>query len=283
MNVSVLPIGIAVNPQSFPDTFRQSMRLTSNILYDAAQSADAEASIARNSLDLLHTSGLAIAPFDESLGGQNLPKLANIQYLVDALRELGSADLSIGRLYEGHVNAVDLVSRYGSMIQVRSLAEAVAGGGLSGVWGAEDLKGLHAHRTPDGWQLTGKKILASGAGLLKHPLVSATTKDGQVLFLLTLAPGERADVSGWTAQGMRSSATGSVDLTGMVISAEQLIGKPGDFMRQPNFSGGAWRFCAVHLGAMERLLDLFREHLADRVRTEGSGFPSGSVCARIGS
>jgi hypothetical protein len=30
------------------------------------------------------------------------------------------------------------------MIQVRSLAKAIAGGGFSGVCGAEDLKGLHA-------------------------------------------------------------------------------------------------------------------------------------------
>ena len=39
-------------------------------------------------------------------------------------------------------------------------------------------------------------------------------------------------------------------------------------MRQPHFSGGAWRFCAAHLGAMERLVEFFREHLVSRGRGE---------------
>ena len=47
-----------------------------------------------------------------------------------------------------------------------------------------------------------------------------------------------------------------------------MIGVAGDFMRQPHFSGGAWRFCAAHLGAMERLVDLFRDHLVARHRGE---------------
>jgi hypothetical protein len=76
MNVSVPRIGIAVNPQFFPNTFRHSVRRSWSILYDATQKAGAEASIERNSLDLLHKSGVAIAPFDESLGGQDLLKPA---------------------------------------------------------------------------------------------------------------------------------------------------------------------------------------------------------------
>ena len=39
-------------------------------------------------------------------------------------------------------------------------------------------------------------------------------------------------------------------------------------MRQPLFSGGAWRFCAAHVGAVERLVDLFRDHLVARSRGE---------------
>jgi alkylation response protein AidB-like acyl-CoA dehydrogenase len=65
---------------------------------------------------------------------------------------------------------------------------------------------------------------------------------------------------------MRSTATGSVDFSGMRLGADQMLGAPGDFLRQPHFSGGAWRFCAVHLGAAERLVDLLREHLVSRGR-----------------
>ena len=66
---------------------------------------------------------------------------------------------------------------------------------------------------------------------------------------------------------MRSSATGCVDFTGLRVADRHVIGCQGDFMRQPWFSGGAWRFCAVQLGAAaERLVDLFREHLISRGR-----------------
>jgi alkylation response protein AidB-like acyl-CoA dehydrogenase len=37
-------------------------------------------------------------------------------------------------------------------------------------------------------------------------------------------------------------------------------------MRQPFFSGGAWRFCAAQLGAMERLTALYAEQLRLRGR-----------------
>jgi hypothetical protein len=53
-----------------------------------------------------------VAAFDRSLGGQGLLRPANIKFLVGVLRELGGSDLSIVRLSEGHVKAVDLLSRY---------------------------------------------------------------------------------------------------------------------------------------------------------------------------
>jgi alkylation response protein AidB-like acyl-CoA dehydrogenase len=86
--------------------------------------------------------------------------------------------------------------------------------------------------------------------------------------LLDLDIGYAHDTSSWQAQGMRATATGTVDFTGRRITDRERIGAPGDFMRQPHFSGGAWRFCAVHTGATERLVDLFREHLNSSARGE---------------
>lgn len=60
---------------------------------------------------------------------------------------------------------------------------------------------------------------------------------------------------------MRASATGSIDLSGVAVRADEIIGDDGDYERQPFFSGGAWRFCAVQQGAMETLFDLLRRHL----------------------
>ena len=60
---------------------------------------------------------------------------------------------------------------------------------------------------------------------------------------------------------MRASATGAVDFTGVEIKPIEIVGRDGDYERQPWFSAGAWRFAAVHLGGMDRLFDLFRRHL----------------------
>jgi alkylation response protein AidB-like acyl-CoA dehydrogenase len=84
--------------------------------------------------------------------------------------------------------------------------------------------------------------------------------------LLQLAMDEKIDLSTWNALGMRSTATGAIDLSGIVVTSENLVGLAGDFMRQPYFSGGAWRFCAAHVGATERLVDLFRDHLITTAR-----------------
>lgn len=86
--------------------------------------------------------------------------------------------------------------------------------------------------------------------------------------LLDLKPGYAHDISGWQATGMRATATGSVDFSGIRVTGHERIGGPGDYMRQPTFSGGAWRFCAAQVGATERLVDLFREHLVLTRRSE---------------
>lgn len=212
-------------------------------------------------------SGLAMSPFPKGLGGAGLCEPGRYNDLCTILRLLGSADLSVARLYEGHVNAVSLVARYGDHDQMQALSERVASGGLSAVWGADDAKGL---LVVDGPELTlqGKKILASGVGIVSDPVVTAKAEDGQVMYLLQLTMDEKIDLSAWNAKGMRSTATGTIDLSGTVVTSENMIGGPADFMRQPYFSGGAWRFCAAHIGATERLVDLFRDDLVARSRGE---------------
>src|ERR1700744_1533383 len=211
-------------------------------------------------------SGLAMAPFAAALGGDGLCEPDQQPTLCTVLRMIGASDLSVGRLFEGHVNAVHLVSRYGTEAQVGALATRVTGGALCGVWGAEDAVGLNRVACGNEWSLQGRKILASGAGFVTRPLVTVATENGHMIYLLSLERSERADTGGWKPLGMKASASGSVDLTGIRVGSSEQIGLSGDFMRQPFFSGGAWRFCAAQLGAMERLRDLYCGHLRKRGR-----------------
>ena len=236
------------------------------VLDGEAERADASGTIATRTWDALHRSGLASAPFPARYGGEDLAGPGRHNDLFEILRLIGGSDLSVARLFEGHVNGIALVCRYGTDAPGEGLARAVTDGAVTGGGGADAAAGLGAEPADGDWRLQGRKILASGAGTVTRPVVTARTDAGQVMLLPRLRAGERADLAGWTAQGMRSTATGSVDFSGMLLDAGEVLGEPGDFMRQPHFSGGAWRFCAVHLGAAERLVDLFRDALVSRGR-----------------
>jgi alkylation response protein AidB-like acyl-CoA dehydrogenase len=211
----------------------------------------------------LHESGLLTAVLPMKLGGAGLTGLS----LAEILRSIGSGSLPLGRLFEGHVNALELVLRYGDNRRVELVAEEARAGKLFGVWNTDDANGLRLiHRHGRSW-LEGRKILASGAGQIERPLVTAIDENGRRLMVLPkLGGSERADLSGWRAQGMRASATGAVDFTGVEIAPLEILGCEGDYERQPWFSAGAWRFAAVHLGGMERLFDLLRRHLEETNR-----------------
>jgi alkylation response protein AidB-like acyl-CoA dehydrogenase len=211
----------------------------------------------------LYESGLLTAVLPVKCGGAGLTGL----FLSEVLRSIGSGSLPLGRLFEGHVNALELVLRYGEREQVDLVAKEARAGKLFGVWNTDDSNGLRLlHRYGRSW-LEGRKILASGAGRIERPLVTATDEAGRRLMVLPRldTPG-RADLSGWRAHGMRASATGAVDFTGVEIEPIEIVGRDGDYERQPWFSVGAWRFAAVHLGGMERLLDLLRRHLQETNR-----------------
>jgi alkylation response protein AidB-like acyl-CoA dehydrogenase len=207
--------------------------------------------------------GLAAAVLPVENGGVGLAGVA----LCDALRSIGAGSLPLGRLFEGHVNALDLVQRYGDRKQLDGVADDVRTGRMFGVWNTDDASNLRLVQRRGRHRLVGRKILASGAGHIERPLVTATDEDGRRLMVLPkLCEADRGDLSGWTAQGMRASATGAVDFTGVEIDPAEIIGGAGDYERQPWFSGGAWRFAAVQVGGMERLFDLLRLHLQETNR-----------------
>ncbi|WP_159992424.1 acyl-CoA dehydrogenase family protein [Roseomonas sp. 18066] len=212
----------------------------------------------------LAQAGLLVAPLPPELGGAGLGEGVDGNLLLaEVLMAIGEGSLPLGRLYEGHVNALQLVLGHGSTAQQRQAAAAAAAGELFGVWNTDDRQDP-LRLLQD--RLQGAKILASGAGHVTRPLVTAATPAGAVMLIPPMAPGQGADLSGWTAQGMQASATGRVDFSGM--PAPPPIGGPGDYLREPAFSTGAWRCLAVQGGGMAALLALLRQHLLETTRDE---------------
>lgn len=230
-----------------------------------AAALDHDGAFPAEDIAALREHGLLAAPLPPRHGGAGLGTMpGGAVPLLRVFRRIGHASLPLGRLYEGHVNAIKLIFHYGGAAQQALLAAEAMAGRLFGVWNTEGADGVNLTGSPaDGWRLSGSKIYASGAGQVQRPLITARTEDGAVRMVVPeLAPGERADLSGWVAHGMRASATGTLDFSGLAVDAAELIGAPGDYLRQPMFSAGAWRFAAVHLGGVERLLDELRAHLA---------------------
>jgi hypothetical protein len=183
--------------------------------------------------------------------------------LMEALRLVGRANLSLGRIFEGHVNGARLVRLYGTERQRGQLDEDLAAGALFGVWNTEPPPGVKLVRNGPCLRLRGAKSYATGAGYVQRALITAAEPGGgRRMIVVDGADRARADASAWSVRGMRASCSGDYDLTGMEIEERQLIGAPDDYVREPHFSAGAWRFTAVQLGGIERVLGLLRDHLA---------------------
>jgi len=250
---------------------------------ERAEALDRDGGFPAEDIADAHRAGLLAAPLPVALGGAGLDAPALAPVLADVLAQVGRGSLALGRLYEGHVNALSLVLRYAAPAVIERLAADVRAGHLFGVWNTQpQAGGLSLERSGglglemadgpapagDAWTLMGVKSFASGAGSVTRPLVTARRPDGrQQMLVADLEAGTRADLSGWRAQGMRASTSGLLDFTGLPAGPDCFIGGPDDYFAEPHFSGGAWRFAAVQLGGIEAVFDVLRAHL----RTTGRG------------
>jgi alkylation response protein AidB-like acyl-CoA dehydrogenase len=184
--------------------------------------------------------------------------------LLDILTTIGSGDLAIGRLYEGHVNALLLVERFGMPALGRRVAAAICTRhDLLGVWNTDTREPLTLHRTTDGWHLTGGKSFASGAGLVAQALVTARLPTGgrQMLLLPMAGLDDRIDRASWQPMGMRASMSFHIDLGGIAVADDLFLGGADDYLAEPWFSAGCIRFLAVQLGGALALLRTVHAHL----------------------
>jgi len=183
--------------------------------------------------------------------------LKDMRTLQHRLYHAGRHDVALGRLFEGHVDAMQILHRYASPSQHQTLKDLQGQYSLLGVWNAE---GPDHHLRFENGRLTGGKSYASGAGVLTHALVTskAGTPDVQLhLIDLERSPPE-IDRSWWSVAGMQQSQTHQVRWTGAKVMQ---IGGPGDYEREPWFSGGALRFATVQAGGLAGLLDAVVAHL----------------------
>ncbi len=228
-----------------------------------ALALDAEPNFPAADVEILRDLGALAAPVPVDLGGLGLGTEANgAIHLAEVLRLIGRGNLSLGRLYEAHVNVLRLIARYGTERQMQHAADLALDGQLFGLW-VTDAPDAQVYLTED-LVLHGTKAPCSGAGHVRHALITARLPDGATrMVIIGPVPARNADPSGWVMQGMRAARNGRIIMEGISVAASALIGSDGDYLREPDFSAGAWRGAAVALGGLEALVAEMRATLVD--------------------
>ncbi len=226
-----------------------------------AAALDRDAAFPADDLRDLTEAGLLLAPLPASLGGLGAGIERDGAALIRELLVLcGRGNPSVARLFEAHVNAVRLVHRYGTVEQARLMAQDVLSGHLFGLW-VTDAPNQRV-RIESG-RLTGSKGPCSGAGHCTRAVITAEWAGAARLVLIVLSGNEEVEpVRG--LHGMRAAVNGTVVLDGVPAPESAIIGQPGDYLREPDFSGGAWRGSAAALGALEALIEAGQAQLCRR-------------------
>jgi hypothetical protein len=164
------------------------------------------------------------------------------------VRAVARADGSVGRLFEGHLNAVERLTLDGIDPKDHWL----------GVWGADPAPGEGEPAAVVDGALHGVKVFCSGAGGLDRALVIARDGDRRSLVYVDLQDAE-VDRSWYRAGGMRASESHRV-----VFCGAEVLATLGDLMREPWFSRDAIRTAAAWAGIVDAAAAAALQDLAVR-------------------
>jgi hypothetical protein len=197
----------------------------------------------------------------------------------ELLRRVAAADASVGRILDGHQNAIErLEVAADPETRERELAAVAAGERLLGVWGADPGPGegdpARLRETGDGVVLRGTKTFCSGAGGVDAALVMVGDDDGAAPSLVLVECGERVEIDrGWyRAAGLRASESHRVVFADAPVSA--VLGGPGELARDPWFSRDAMRTAASWAGMVDAAVEAALDDLAARRATDPPAQPA---------
>ncbi len=220
-----------------------------------------------DAVNYLREIGLLAAPLPTREGGVGWgTEEAGATALCAALQRLGYCSLALGRIYEAHVNAIALIFRYGDASVRATAAEAARDGELFGLWVTPGQEPVRVARRGSHVLLSGRKAFCTAAGFAKWALTTALDEQGQEqMFLVPTAKVAIDDGGEVLLRGMRATSTKSATFDCQVPAAYQ-VGIPGDYLREPDLSVGAWRTSAVTVGGLLALVDEAVRQLQTRGR-----------------
>lgn len=164
------------------------------------------------------------------------------------LADWASIDLSLGRLCEGHADALAILTE---------AQRAPVAGASYGVWASRGgAATTFAERVPGGWILSGTKEFCSGSGFLDRALVTAVTGEGYLLFDVSTSEHVISRVEdSWPAVGMANSASHTLEFGGPPIGDEQLVGGANFYTDRSGFWHGSCAVASCWFGGAVGLLN----------------------------
>ena len=189
---------------------------------------------------------------------------------LDLVRKVARADGSVGRIFDGHLNAVErLAVQAPTEVRDRELAAVAARRMRAGVWGGDPAPGEGppaAVLELDGADvLRGVKTFCSGAGGLSRALILARqAADGPPLAVWVDLTDSRVEVdpSWYRSHGLRASVSHRLIFRDAPVIAR--FGSPGSLAAQPWFSRDALRTAASWAGMADTAVHAALDEIAER-------------------
>jgi alkylation response protein AidB-like acyl-CoA dehydrogenase len=187
------------------------------------------------------------------------------------VRQVAAADGSVGRIFDGHLNAVERVAvQAQAPVRDRELAAVIAHRLRAGVWGGDPGPGEGPPATvlesDSGEVLRGVKTFCSGAGGLDRALILARQPGGgaPLAVWVDLTDDRRVvlDTSWYRSHGLRASVSHRVVFHDAPVIAR--FGAPGSLAEQPWFSRDALRTAASWAGMADTAATAALDELARR-------------------
>jgi hypothetical protein len=190
------------------------------------------------------------------------------------VRRVAAADGAVGRILDGHLNALErLAVQAPPEVRERELDAVLRHGLRAGVWGAdpvgEEGEPAAVHDTPGGLVLRGVKVFCSGAGGVQRALVLARdAANGGPPLAAWVDAGDRerveVDPTWFRGAGLRASVSHRVVFHDAPLIA--LLGGPGALSEQPWFARDALRTAASWAGMADTAVTGALDELAARAR-----------------
>lgn len=241
----------------------------------------------------LFGAGLHAPVVPKEFGGLGLgPYRGDVFTLWMMTKEIAKADLSLARCWEGHVNSLVLLDGMANDEQRARWFEGVVERGDKWVaWSGEPQArkpgeyvrfGTAVEKVAGGYVINGNKAFATSAGGAQMAILlvntagpggvrhaDAASLDTQLMMACDLSDATvEVDQSWWDPIGMRGTVSHVVHFHDTFISDADIIGRPGQYLKE------GWQTCfiphyaATFLGAAEAAYDYAVEYVTNQNKIE---------------